>query len=98
MSLERSGTNYKRLNELDQGLEAMKFSEQESLAYQKILDWLKSDHNEIDLAITDSAELIAEFSCKDCNGGGWYEYEDHDDYKDFTITEICECVIRQVDV
>ena len=65
---------------------------------QKILDWLKSDHNEIDRNVTNSAELIADFSCTDCHGGGWYEYEDHDPYKDFTITEICECVIKQINV
>ena len=98
MSLEKSGSHLERLKEMENGLISIDVAQKMSLAYQRIVDWLRSVDNDIDRKIQDSAEELAVFNCNECCGHGWYEYEDRDDYVAFTIVEICECVIGQVDV
>ena len=97
MPLEKNTLTLNEEKNLAKGYDQMQIIEEESTNIQRLADYYNNDEMEITPSIISACENLAEaFNCKKCNGFGYLEYEDSDDFRRHLVFEICDCVEEKI--
>tara|TARA_Y100001973_G_C5163456_1_gene314775 strand:+ start:328 stop:645 length:318 start_codon:yes stop_codon:yes gene_type:complete len=93
------GKNTLTLNEeknLAREYDRMQNIEEESANIQRLADYYNNDELEMTPSIISACENLADAFCSKCNGYGYLEYEDSDDFRTYLVIEICECIEKKI--
>ena len=97
MSLGKNTLTLKEEKNLAREYDRMQNIEEESANIQRLADYYNNDEMEMTPPIISACENLADaFNCSECNGFGYLEYEDSDDFRTYLVFEICKCVEEKI--